>query len=450
MGIRRGAGRDVSGRHFWRGRRAIWLLAGGIAVVAAAGSAGVYQLTSGAQHTSAAPATARVQRGTVTSAVAAAGALQPAQSRGLAFSINGTVTEVRVRPGDQVTAGEVLARIDDTDAKAKVSTAQSALSTAETTLTTAQTAASASSSPSSSSGGACLAAAAGTSGALGTVVSVVTTQSTSPSASPSASTSPSPSPRRSTSPSSSASRRPGGQTSASSRGGSGCSSSRAGGTGTGGTNGGGNSGGSSTDPVLRAQQAVNNAQLSLQQAQAQLAGTTITAPIAGKVLSVAGAVGSQATSGGTGFIVLGDVAEMQVKASFPEADAIRLKVGLTATVSLADRPGEQIPAKVTQVDPVGTTSGQMVTYGVLLAFDKVPDNLLNGQSANVQVQTGSAINVMFVPSSAVHGVANGSGTAEVQTGKTVEQRQVQVGLLGDQYTEIKSGLTEGEEVRTSW
>jgi HlyD family secretion protein len=141
---------------------------------------------------------------------------------------------------------------------------------------------------------------------------------------------------------------------------------------------------------------------------------------------------------------------MQVKASFPEADAIRLKVGLTATVSLADRPGEQIPARVTQVDPVGTTSGQMVTYGVLLAFDKVPDNLLNGQSANVQVQTGSAINVMFVPSSAVHGVANGSGTAEVQTGKTVEQRQVQVGLLGDQYTEIKSGLTEGQEVRTSW
>jgi HlyD family secretion protein len=460
MGIRRWAGRDLSGRRFWRGRRATWLLAGGIAVVAAAGSAGVYQLTSGAQHTSAAPATARVQRGTVTSAVAAAGTLQPAQSRGLAFSINGTVTEVRVRPGDQVTVGEVLARIDDTDAKAKVTTAQDALNTAETTLTTAQTAASASSSPSSSSGGTCLAAAAGTSGAaMGTVVeaglltrttvSALTTESTSPSASPSASTSPSASPSRSTSPSPSTSRRPGGQTSASSRAGSSCSSSRTGGTG--GTNGGGNSGSSSSsDPVLRAQQAVNNAQLSLQQAQAQLAGTTITAPIAGKVLSVAGAVGSQATSGGTGFIVLGDVAEMQVKASFPEADAIRLKVGLTATIALADRPGEQIAAKVTQADPVGTTSGQMVMYGVLLAFDKVPDNLLNGQSANVQVQTGSAINVLFVPSTAVHGIANGNGTAEVQTGKTVEQRQVQVGLVGDQYTEIKSGLTEGEEVRTSW
>jgi multidrug efflux pump subunit AcrA (membrane-fusion protein) len=466
MGIRLRLGRDLSGRQFWRGRRAVWLLAGGIAVVAAAGSVGAYQLTSGNEHASAAPATAKVQRGTVTSAVAAAGTLQPAQSRGLAFSTNGTVTEVKVRPGDQVTVGEVLARIDDADAKDKVSTAQDALDAAETTLTTAQDAASSSSSP-SSSGSTCVAAAAATSSgtvveagllttttaSASTTATATATASTSPSPSASASASASPSARASASPS--ASKKPSGggsPTGGSSRGGSSCASGGSGGT-SGGSGGAGNSGGSSTsssDPVLRAQQAVNNAQLSLQQAQEVLAGTTITAPIAGKVLSVAGAVGSQATSGGTGFIVLGNVAEMQVKASFPEADAIRLKVGLKATITLADRPDEQIAAKVTQVDPVGTTSSQMIVYGALLAFDKVPSDLLNGQSADVRVETGSAVNVLFVPGSAVHGIANGTGTVQAQVGQTVEQRQVQVGLVGDQYTEIKSGLTDGEEVRTLW
>src|SRR5262245_1561989 len=93
-----------------------WLVGAGAAVPLALGSAGVYQLTSGDEGGATAPATAKVQRGTVTAAVAAAGTLQPAQTRGLAFSVNGTVTEVRVRAGEQVTPGQVLARIDDTDA----------------------------------------------------------------------------------------------------------------------------------------------------------------------------------------------------------------------------------------------------------------------------------------------------------------------------------------------
>ena len=47
--------------------------------------------------------------------------------------------------------------------------------------------------------------------------------------------------------------------------------------------------------------------LSLTQANARLAGTVITAPVAGRVLSVGGTVGARVSPGGTGFVVLGDV-----------------------------------------------------------------------------------------------------------------------------------------------
>jgi HlyD family secretion protein len=388
-------------------RRTGWLL-GAVAVVLGLGSAGVYQLTSGEQKSNTAPATARVQRGTVTNAVAASGTLQPAQTRGLAFSMTGTVTEVRVRAGDQVAAGAVLARIDDTDAKERVSSAQDALDSAQEALDEAAD------SSSSTSDSTCLAAAA-----------LVTTAS------------PTPTPTPSPTPSASASRPTQPQASASTNRQSAQNAATC------------DTGGSDTgrDRIFSAQQQVNSAKEQLAEAEENLAGTTITAPIAGKVLSVAGAVGSRATAGGSGFIVLGDVADMQVKADFPEADASGLKVGQKATVTLADRPDEQIAAKVTQVDPIGTADGQMVRFGVLLAFDKVPSDLLNGQSADVRVQTASATNVLYVPASAVHDIADGTGTVRLRSG---ERSQVQVGLRGDQYTEIRSGLNEGDEVLTSW
>lgn len=201
------------------------------------------------------------------------------------------------------------------------------------------------------------------------------------------------------------------------------------------------------DPVLRAHQQVTSAELRLAQARDQLAGTTITAPVAGRILSVAGQVGGQ-VSAGTAFVQLGVVDDMQVAASFPEVDAGRLRTGLTATVTLANRPGEEFPAKLIQVDPAGTSDGQLVRYGVLIAFDQVPADLLVGQNANVRVQVVTVGDVLRVPSTAVHVGADGTGT--VQPAGAPEPRQVVIGVRGDQYTEIRSGLTEADRVLTSW
>jgi HlyD family secretion protein len=220
-------------------------------------------------------------------------------------------------------------------------------------------------------------------------------------------------------------------------------------SGSGGQSGGGQSGGSSSDPLLRAQEQVNSAQLALDQAKDALAGTKITAPLAGKVLSVTGTVGSSVNGGAT-FITLGDVAGMEVTARFPEADAGRLVNGLAATVVLADRPGQEFGAKVSQVDPVGTANGQMVTYGVVLDFTTVPEDALVGQSADVRITVRSAANVLRVPSSAVHVAGATSGIVLVPTGAGTEQRQVVIGVRGDQYTEITSGLAAGDPVVTSW
>ncbi len=203
------------------------------------------------------------------------------------------------------------------------------------------------------------------------------------------------------------------------------------------------------DAIFTAQQRVNQATADLAEARAALAGATITAPIAGTVMSIAGQVGTQVGQGAT-FVTLADTYAMQVSAAFPEADAGRLAAGQDATVTLADRVGEQYPATVLQVDPVGTSNGALVTYGVLLSFVRQPVGVLVGQSASVEVRTGEVASALRVPSTAVHEVSDTRGAVLVRTGATDRERQVELGLRGDQYTQIVSGLTAGELVVRSW
>jgi HlyD family secretion protein len=354
-----------------------------------------------AAATAARTTVATVKRGQVTVSEAAAGTVQATDTRGLSFAVSGTLTTVAVKAGDKVTAGQVLARIDDSDARDAVSTAESTVATAEQALSNAESSASATTG--------CQAAAA--------------YQSAAPSASPSVASSPSPRVARSSAPAST------------------CTNAN--------TNTGSRAG-NGTDSLYSAQQQLNNAKLALTQAQADLDGTVITAPIDGRVLSVNGTVGTTESPGGTAFITVGSTADTQVLAQFSEADVASLAVGQRATISLASRT-DTFAGKVSQIDPAGTASGQLVRYTVMIAFDDPPGDLLYGQSASVVVTTGSAADVLYVSSSAVTtgAGATDSGTVTVRAGGRDERRTVQIGLRGDQYTEIRSGLAEGEVVVVS-
>ncbi len=419
--------------------RLAWWLGVGVAVVVLAGvSALLLTGGTGATPKTVASTVAPVRRGTVVVTASAAGTVQASATRGLSFSVAGTVTELDVKAGDPVTAGQVLAKIDDSDAQSQLASAQDTLASAQNALAAAQLAAS----PTPSATG-CAAPAAYTAGTAGYYLAGNYSQSPSPSASPSPSPPPSPSPSHSPTPRPTASRT---SSTGPGTGAGACRTAGTGGAGGGGTGGGGR--GSGGDALFSAQQQVNNAQLALAQAQRRVAGTVITAPVAGRVLSVAGAVGSAENPGGTGFIVLGGVSDTEVTALFTETDVAHLAVGQPATITLPDTPGTPLTGKVSQVSPAGTVSGRLVRYPVMIAFDQVPANLLYGQSANVVITTQSVSNVLYVSSSAVSPGPDGSATVTVRSGGQDQTRAVQTGLRGDQYTEIRSGLSEGESVVT--
>ncbi|MFC4899656.1 efflux RND transporter periplasmic adaptor subunit [Streptosporangium amethystogenes subsp. fukuiense] len=198
--------------------------------------------------------------------------------------------------------------------------------------------------------------------------------------------------------------------------------------------------GRGTLSVEQAEARVKQARAELTDAREELAGVRIVAPADGTVMSVAGAVGDSA---GTGtFLTLGDLDELQVEALFTESDIGSLELGQQAAITLATRQGERYTGTVTGIAPTATTTDRLVRYGVTIAFDEPPADLMVGQTASVTVTVARSAEALYVPAQAVR---TSAGVSRVTVQGGVE-RVVETGVRGDQYIEITSGLAENDRV----
>jgi macrolide-specific efflux system membrane fusion protein len=201
--------------------------------------------------------------------------------------------------------------------------------------------------------------------------------------------------------------------------------------------------------------AVTEAELAVDEAEAAVAGTRLTAPMAGTVIAVNGTLGGSSTvsaqDSSGGFVDLADLTKLQITAAFSEADATELKAGQSATVVWNALQNAETTGEVVAVDPTATgsdSSGQdsAVTYGVTVSLPNPPDGAKPGQTVTVSVVTGSVENAVMINSAAVTATGNRRTVVVVDGAGKQEVRPVQVGLEGDDATQITSGLASGERV----
>src|SRR4051812_23046815 len=212
--------------------------------------------------------------------------------------------------------------------------------------------------------------------------------------------------------------------------------------------------GAQVSQINQAKQQVAQARAAYNEAKANLAKATLTAPIAGLVTAVTGQVGS--ATGGTGassssssaFVTIADVSSYVVTTNIAEADIAKVTVGQAATITFPALPGTTATAKVTAISPTATSSNSVVTYATTITLDKIPDGLRLGQTAQVAITIAtSSPDALYVPAAAIT-TANGTSTVKVVDPKTkkVTVTDVTLGVVGDEGTEIKTGLKAGETI----
>jgi macrolide-specific efflux system membrane fusion protein len=198
---------------------------------------------------------------------------------------------------------------------------------------------------------------------------------------------------------------------------------------------------------------VEQAKLSLAEVRDSLSDLTLRAPVAGTVTAINSTVGSSTrgstdddSGNGDTFATIADMSSWVVDCAFSEADVAKVKEGDEVEITFGSVPNETFTGRVRKVDLSATTSENVTTYGVEVDVLNAPSELRDGASASVTVTTASASDVLAVPTSAVTTDAQGESTVKlVKDGKSTS-RTVQIGIKGDTYTEITSGLRAGDQV----
>jgi HlyD family secretion protein len=240
--------------------------------------------------------------------------------------------------------------------------------------------------------------------------------------------------------------------------------------------------GSDTPANIEAQRAlVANAAAAVALARRDLDNTVLFAPMAGTVAVINGAVGeflgaqSGTTSlapgttaaipgvgasaitgetivsadgnrnGGT-FITLSNVDTYQVVVPFEESDAAKVAPNQEVEVSFDAVPDLTRRGRVLSVAPSGTDISGVTNYYATIVLTEGDPRLRDGQTAEASVLTTSRNNVLTVPNNAVTNIGGRSFVTTPGPDGQPVQTPFQPGLVGDDRTEVLSGLSEGQQI----
>ncbi|MGD9661468.1 MAG: efflux RND transporter periplasmic adaptor subunit [Porticoccaceae bacterium] len=193
------------------------------------------------------------------------------------------------------------------------------------------------------------------------------------------------------------------------------------------------------------------AQANQEVAEAVLAQTELRAPFDGIVAEVTGKIGEYATPSPPGVptppaidLITDDC--HYISAPIDEVDASEIVVNLPVRVTLDAFRGRDFPALVTRISPyVLDLEKQARTVEVEANFVDLDESvrLLAGYSADMEIILEAHHNVLRLPSELI---LDSSYVLVINQSGYLEKRKITPGLANWRYTEIATGLVEGENV----
>lgn len=202
------------------------------------------------------------------------------------------------------------------------------------------------------------------------------------------------------------------------------------------------------EDIKMASAELERAKASLADAKVQLSYATITAPIDGVIASVSTQEGETVAAGlnAPTFVTIIDLNRLQVDAFVDEVDIGKVEPGQRAIFTVDSFPDREFEGKVAAIYPKAVIQENVVNYDVVVQVDRASGGFLRPEmTANVTVFLEARENVLSVPNKAIKREGGKSVVYVFSDGKP-QPRNIKVGWKDSQYTEVLSGLSEGETV----
>jgi HlyD family secretion protein len=225
----------------------------------------------------------------------------------------------------------------------------------------------------------------------------------------------------------------------------------------------------SAEIAVRSQQeAIRQARSAFQRAVEDLERTTIRAPMDGVVTALNVEKGETAVMGtmnfqGSVLMVIGDLSEMVAEVEVAESEVVPLALGQTAAIHLDALASGALTGKVVEIGASGVKQGDVVKFKVKVGLDTPDLRVKPGMTARVEISTERATDVVAVPQQCVQTrwldergkeVARREGDRSqrevtvvfLRDGGTARRTEVTTGVHDELWVEVRSGVSEGDEV----
>lgn len=197
--------------------------------------------------------------------------------------------------------------------------------------------------------------------------------------------------------------------------------------------------------------AVQQAQLAVDSANRALDETELRAPFDGSISAVNATTGELVNT--APIITLVDTNHMQLEIYLDETDMDKIAIDNDVEVEFDAIPDIIFPGTVTHINPVLLLVDGVPAINAIAELSAPADvedvpQLMSGMNAAVEVIAGRADDVVLVPVESLRELGPGQYAVFVMVDGEPQFRPIEVGLVDFTYAEIVSGLSAGELVTT--
>lgn len=194
--------------------------------------------------------------------------------------------------------------------------------------------------------------------------------------------------------------------------------------------------------VKQAQAGQNQAQVGYNQAVKAVGDMTVTSPINGIISSVNIEKGEMASNAQPAVTIV-NIDKVYIEVNVTENLVNKIKKGNEVDVDMDSVGAKEVKGKIYTISPAADSRTNL--YSVKIELSNKDHKIKPGMFAKVYFKTDFINNVVVVKSESIL-VEEGKTIVYVVKDGKVQRKEVKVGIDNGKYTEIKSGIKEGEEV----
>jgi len=140
-----------------------------------------------------------------------------------------------------------------------------------------------------------------------------------------------------------------------------------------------------------------------------------------------------------------DPMNIEMDGTIDEIDISRVELEQEAIITLDALPDKDIKGKVTFISRAGVVQSGVVSYKTIIDIENPDEELRDGMSATAEIIIERYNNVLLIPNRAIRGTWD-KPSVEVVVDGQIEQREISLGSSDGMKSEVLSGLEEGEMV----